>query len=201
MERVARRYQMVERARSVEQTRRAILDAAGQLFAGEAFVEVTIDDVATAAEVSRGTIYHQFGSKQGLFDALTTWMEERAHFASIAELAAAEDPVEALVEVCAAIVRFVHQTAPLFTNLRALAVVDPDLRAMVQRKDDARRRLIGGLVQRVPVDRLRVPRVRARALVQAMTSYEAVEELLGAGRSVGAAQDDMRWFVGEFMAR
>jgi AcrR family transcriptional regulator len=52
------------RAREKAQRRREILDAARQVFFEHGFHHPTVDDVATRAEVSKGTIYLYFKSKE-----------------------------------------------------------------------------------------------------------------------------------------
>jgi AcrR family transcriptional regulator len=51
-------------------TRAAVLDAAADQFIRRGFVETTIDDVAAAARVSKGTVYYHFTDKAELFEAV-----------------------------------------------------------------------------------------------------------------------------------
>lgn len=53
-----------------ESKRRAILDAAAELFATRAFHEVRLDDVAAAARIGKGTVYIYFKSKEDLFGSM-----------------------------------------------------------------------------------------------------------------------------------
>jgi AcrR family transcriptional regulator len=55
------------RERKKELTRIAIADAAARLFAAQGFDEVTVADVARAAEVSVGTVFNYFPTKEDLF--------------------------------------------------------------------------------------------------------------------------------------
>jgi AcrR family transcriptional regulator len=58
-----------------------ILDAANALFAERAYDEVSIEDIATAAGVTRGLVHHYFGGRKevyvGLLERLGTLREER----------------------------------------------------------------------------------------------------------------------------
>jgi AcrR family transcriptional regulator len=65
----ARSYRMTVRARSVEETRRRILDAAVAAFWAVPTTDISLDDVAGVAGVSVQTVLRHFGTKQRLFEA------------------------------------------------------------------------------------------------------------------------------------
>lgn len=52
------------------QTRQRLLDAAADVFARLGFHAATLDDIADAAGYTKGAVYSNFGSKDGLFLAL-----------------------------------------------------------------------------------------------------------------------------------
>jgi len=56
--------------RELECRRRLILAAAKDLFVRKGFAGVTLDDVASAIEFSKGTIYNHFGSKEEIYATL-----------------------------------------------------------------------------------------------------------------------------------
>lgn len=53
-------------------TRENVLDAALQVFSQYGYSAARLEDIAEAAEVTRGAIYHHFGSKEELYIALVT---------------------------------------------------------------------------------------------------------------------------------
>ena len=53
------------------QRRREILDAATKVFSQKGFHAATLDDVATEAEISKGSIYIHFDSKEAMIDGLS----------------------------------------------------------------------------------------------------------------------------------
>ncbi|HJL19667.1 MAG TPA: helix-turn-helix domain-containing protein [Sandaracinaceae bacterium LLY-WYZ-13_1] len=59
------------RARDKRERREGILDAAERVFGEKGATHATMEDVADAAEVSKGTLYLYFKSKDDLFVALT----------------------------------------------------------------------------------------------------------------------------------
>ncbi|UJP39310.1 TetR/AcrR family transcriptional regulator [Cellulomonas palmilytica] len=51
-------------------TRRQIVDAALALVADRGIGATTVDDIAAAAGVAKGSVFYNFGSKSGLFEAI-----------------------------------------------------------------------------------------------------------------------------------
>ncbi|HXW84374.1 MAG TPA: helix-turn-helix domain-containing protein, partial [Candidatus Binataceae bacterium] len=69
---------MTSRARdSSSRNRAAILDAAMRLFAQYGYRRTSIDDIARAAEIAKGTVYLSFTSKEEVFRALCAQLIER----------------------------------------------------------------------------------------------------------------------------
>jgi AcrR family transcriptional regulator len=62
-----RRYQMTARAEAAQSTADGILDAAIKLFTDEAFEDVTLDEVARRAGVTKRTVLRRFEAKDRLF--------------------------------------------------------------------------------------------------------------------------------------
>ena len=52
------------------QTRQELLEAALTVFSQEGYEAARLEDIAQAAGVTRGAIYHHFGNKAGLFMVL-----------------------------------------------------------------------------------------------------------------------------------
>src|SRR5437016_7106144 len=51
--------------------RQRVVDAACRLFADHGFDDVTMADIAEAADVARATVFNYFGSKHALIEAIT----------------------------------------------------------------------------------------------------------------------------------
>jgi AcrR family transcriptional regulator len=83
-------------------TRRALLDAARVQFAEKGFAGTGREQVAAAAGVTRGALYHHFGTKEGLFRAVVEELEAGlAEQVATAAMAGA-DPVDELRRGCLA---------------------------------------------------------------------------------------------------
>ena len=62
-----REITQTRRERERQQRRQAIIDAAKELFYDKGFQMTTMEDIAAAAELSKGTLYLYFGSKDELY--------------------------------------------------------------------------------------------------------------------------------------
>ncbi|WP_084508635.1 TetR/AcrR family transcriptional regulator [Nocardia pseudovaccinii] len=84
------------RDRKRERTRRALLEAAAELFENRGYEETTVADIAAAAEVGTRTFFNYFASKEEL---LFPEQDERvrAAVAAIASRRPGERPVEVLL--------------------------------------------------------------------------------------------------------
>ncbi len=71
-----------------------ILAAAADIFAAQGFYQATIEQIADAAGVGKGTVYLYFKSKKGLFDALVLESSQRVLQQAKAVLTAHSDPIE-----------------------------------------------------------------------------------------------------------
>jgi AcrR family transcriptional regulator len=63
---------MATQSERLATTRAAILKTARQLFGDRGFENTTIDDIAIAAGLAKGAIYHHFKTKEALFEAVFT---------------------------------------------------------------------------------------------------------------------------------
>lgn len=58
------------RAQMMEETRARLIEAARQAFAARGFAASSMDDLTAAAGLTRGALYHNFGDKKGLLQAV-----------------------------------------------------------------------------------------------------------------------------------
>jgi AcrR family transcriptional regulator len=96
------------RTRQRQETRDKILDAAREMFAEEGYDSVTMRAIAERIEYTPTAIYHHFESKQALLTELC-----ECDFAALAQRfvgqAAATDPVERILAVGRAYLRFAEE--------------------------------------------------------------------------------------------
>jgi len=156
----------------MEATRARIVEAACRLLASGGFGVFTIDTVARAADVSRMTVYNQFGSRSGLLEAIFDWVAERGQVRRLGEAA----DLPQFVRACCALWtsnRTVHR------RLVGLAAIDPDFGAALagreRRRAESARALLAGCTE------------AAVRRVLALTGFASVDALAGADDPLAAA--------------
>jgi AcrR family transcriptional regulator len=82
------------RAEQVAQTRAALVEAGRRLFGQDGFAATSVEDVARAARVTTGALYHHFPTKTALFESVF----EQLHGELLAGSAAAAGTAEAGIE-------------------------------------------------------------------------------------------------------
>jgi len=188
-----RAYSMERRQVAVEKTRERILAAARRLLARGGAGRLSIEAVARAADVARGTIYQQFGSRERLIGAVFAVPVDPAGPSPIAVWAREPDPQRALVGL---VETFCRMWAIDRRVLRRL--LD---RPEVQERERARARLVDQLVTRLAergAVRRGWSREQARDLILLATSFASFDQLRGvAGRTDAATSGAILALVGQ----
>ncbi len=144
-----RPYRLGQRQATTEQTRVRILNAARELLAeSSGFSGFSIDAVARQADVARMTVYHQFGSKIGLLEALSDSLAAHGGMEHLADAFRRPEPLDALDEYITVFGRFWNTDRLVMRRLRALAALDPDFEHVIRARDEWRRQGLRVIVQR-----------------------------------------------------
>jgi len=186
----SRSYVSPRRDASAARTRQRLLRAAARLLRSpQGLRALSLDSVARAAEVSRLTVYNQFGSRRGLLEAVFDERAERGGLHRIPEALAEPDPrvgVARLIEIFCAFWDFDRE--PL-ARLFSASVADPELRRSLRARNERRRKVLAVLVGRL-VTRQEVRAKAADNLVDvlfALTAFPMFAELVERGRDGAAA--------------
>lgn len=92
-----RPYQLGQRQAAIEKTRARIISAARELLMeNSGYARCSIDAVARQADVARMTVYHQFGSKIGLLEALCDALAASGGMQQMATAFCQSEPLDAL---------------------------------------------------------------------------------------------------------
>ena len=162
------------RAEYAEATRRAIVDAARELFAQRGYTSTKVDDIAALARVSPATVYAVAGGKQGLLhtlvEAWTQAPEVDESYRAVGQAASAEE---------------------------VLAVTAAGTRDMRGRWGDVMRIVLAtALLDDTAAAQLRVATERYRAGLQLVARRLADLDVLAPGVTVEHATDVLWFYFG-----
>lgn len=121
-----RKYEQVLRAEAAEETRRRILDAVGQCLREAPTEQPSLGRVAELARVSRSTIYADFGSRSGLFDAFVVDLWQRTGLGALGRAVKAANARDHLREGIRAASRMKGQELSVYRVLHAMDRLDPE---------------------------------------------------------------------------
>ncbi len=183
-----RPYRLGQRQATTEQTRARILTAARELLAeSSGFSGFSIDAVARQADVARMTVYHQFGSKIGLLEALSDSLAAHGGMEHLADAFRRPEPLDALDEYITVFSRFWNADRLVMRRLRALAALDPDFEQVIRTRDEWRRQGVRVIMQRLVEKHMLSATAPLDEIVDALftlLSFETFDTLAGPTRSI-----------------
>jgi len=183
-----RPYKLGQRQASTDQTRARILSAARELLmSSQGFSGFSIEAVARQADVARMTVYHQFGSKIGLLEALFDSLATSGGMEQLASAFRRPDPLEALDDYITVFSRFWDSDRLVTRRIRCLAALDPDFEQVVRARDERRRQGLRVLVGRIAEQHGRpAPGTLDEAvdILYTLISFEYFDTLAGPTRSI-----------------
>jgi AcrR family transcriptional regulator len=183
-----RPYRQQLRAEAAESTRQAILDTLYQRLRDAPAQPVSVDEIARRAGVSRSTVYLAFGSRSGLFDALTDRLLRGAGYDRIAEAARHPDPRETLRGGLEGGVRMYAAHHDVLRVLYATGKLDPEGAGRAIARSERRRfESMGWLADRLHERRQLRPDIspeHAAHVIWLLASFDAYDQL-AAGRGLG----------------
>ena len=107
------------RSEHAEATRRAVLAAARSSFGRKGYAQASVGEIADAARVTKGAVYHHFASKEALFRAVYAEVEAEAQARTLAAGDPQAPPVEQIVAKVNA-----YLDAALDEEIRRITLID-----------------------------------------------------------------------------
>lgn len=174
-------------------SRAAIVNAGREFFGSRGYAQTSLVDIARAAHVTKGAVYHHFGSKQGLFRVVYDAVELEAQMRARSEIDVTASPLELIQQVVAAYLDTVlDPIVQRVTLIDAPAVLGPNYMGPMEQQqgfDDFRSFIQAGVDagQLRTVDAEALTRVIRGACVQAALYIAQADDQAGARRSIGEA--------------
>jgi AcrR family transcriptional regulator len=156
-----------------------VIDAARALLAeASSYSSFTVDAVAKRADVARATVYYQFESKTGLFEALCDALAEAGNMSDLASAFMNPDPLEAISVFITCFGPFWDVDRLVMRRLRSLAALEEEVGAVISARDERRRSGLTVLVGRLKDNNLLScePEEAVRMLFS-LTSFETFDAL------------------------
>lgn len=184
---MTRPYKLGQRQVATDQTRSSIMTAAWNLLASdEGVAGFTMETVARKAGVSRMTVYYQFESKTKLLESLCDHLAVRGGMHQMPAVFAHENPLDALKELVLIFARFWGLDRSVIVRVKALAVIDPEIDAVIKGREARRREVVRVLVRRL-MERFHKPAPErfddVVEMLCAVISFEMFQALSGADRT------------------
>src|SRR5690606_36694886 len=164
-------------------TQSRILEAASELAIEDGFRHYCIGKVAERADISRMTVYYQFGARDELFKALFDHMDARGRLDRLPDVFEQPEPLDALAQFIDVFCDFWATDPAGMRRMRAWARVEGGGEA-AREQDRWRRQALDTIVKRI-LERHGVPAEEdgddVVALLYALTSFESYEYLAEGG--------------------
>jgi len=202
-----RGYDSPRRRGQAAETRRTILDAAGQLFSERGYAATAMPAVAAQAGVAVKTVYLAFGTKAGVLHAL--WDVRRggddqpvpgAGRPWYRQLLAAEDP-HLLVRAAARQSRVTKEHAgDVLRIIRQAAVTEPALADLWDRIETEFRAILAGVAERLDALGSLAPGIDAKSATDLLWTLNHPDTWQLLVRGCGWSPDRYEQWVGETLS-
>jgi AcrR family transcriptional regulator len=185
-----RPYRSEQRDTAASETRTRIVEAAREILTAPTQGSFTMDAIAEHAGVARMTIYHQFGSKQGLVTALSDDLARRGGIWRLPEAFTSPDAVAGLRILIDVFTGMWATQGEVVRGLRRFSELNPEVGR--EDRNARRRRAITAVLERLAAERGRPRPDEVEDLadvLQVLTSVEAFESLSARGRDAEAVAE------------
>jgi AcrR family transcriptional regulator len=164
-----RQYLSPVRDAAAAEKRSQIIAAATDTLAKGEISGFSLDAVARRAEVTRLTVYNQFGSRRGLLEAVFDERAERGGLHRLVDAMRVADPHEALDRIIGIFCDF-WDFDPSLAKLQAATALDAEFGRALAERNERRRKLFTALIKRMAGEASTARRRNAVDLMFVLTS-------------------------------
>jgi AcrR family transcriptional regulator len=152
-------------------TRARLLDAGKRVFERDGFLQARISDIAAEAEVSHGSFYHYFESKESLFREIAAEVEVRLvsmddHAGSEGERA--DGPIDRIRAANRSYLTAYRDEAAIMRVIEEVSRYDEDVRRVRTERDDQLAARLEAAISRLQSEGLADERIDTRYAAQAL---------------------------------
>ena len=181
-----RKYTLGRRAEAASATRDRIITAAAAVYREKGVAGATVDAIAKAADVARGTVLNHFGGADGLLDAVLDRAAAEVHYPTEVDLEGAEGPEARIRRFVDVTFRFFERSSDWW-SVFAADLEHPLIRAREQAYWEVAARFQAAAFGRLAEDRI------VRAAVATLVNYWPWHTL----RAAGLDLEEVIAFVGD----
>ena len=174
-----RPYRLGRRAEAADETRQRIVEATVRLHAERGIADTAMRDIAAAAGVSVGTVYHHFPTYPDAIDACGAWTAERVPAPTEAIFEGAESRADRVARLATALFDY-YERVPALASVRRDKHLAASLEQFVAHEADNRLALAARALGAGKRD-------RQTALVAALVDLDVYGSLRRQGFSAGRA--------------
>jgi AcrR family transcriptional regulator len=140
----AKRRRLTRLRLETDERRKQLVALGLARFGAKAYDEVSIDDIAEAAGISKGLLYHYFPTKRAFYTACVAEAAEQLLAAITGAARPDADPLERLDRALTAYLEYVQEHGRAYANLMIIGIGDEECRAIV---DETRAKLVEHLLE------------------------------------------------------
>ena len=173
-----RGYELGKRLEQMDQTRRAVLDAARARLEGRGYRELSMGTLAADSGVTRQTIHNLFGSKRGVVEALFDNVALHGGMDQMREVMAQDEPRAMLRGFVRIFCSFWAENPVFIRRMHGIGAIDPEFGEIIAKRNERRLRAANRISAKLlPEDEA----LQGAAALTALTSFEFFDTLTTSG--------------------
>lgn len=169
-----RGYELGKRLEQMDETRRAVLEAARAQLEGHGYKQFSMASLGADSGVTRQTIHNLFGTKQQLLEALFDSLAIHGGMEQMRSVMTLEDPHAMLEGFVRVICGFWAAHQVFFRRIHGIGAIDPDFGKSIEARNQRRRGAAGRIAGKWKSGD---DAVEAAATLTALTSFEFYDAL------------------------
>jgi AcrR family transcriptional regulator len=180
VETTKRGYDLRKRLENMDQTRRAVLQAARLQLEAQGYRQMTMASLAAESDVTRQTIHNLFGSKRGVLETLFDTIALEGGMERMREVMTQPQPEAMLQQFVQVFCNFWKQNRMLFLRIHGIGAIDPDFGEIIEARNQRRHGAAARIVKRMKSGH---DATGAAVALTALTSFEFYDALAQSGSS------------------